>query len=110
MPVQASTAYLWIVPAKVAGTWKVQLEGAKPESMEIEFTQRFQEISGVAKRAQGRTLLQSAHLRGAEIRFAVIDETQRPSIPLQFFGRVYGDTMEGSTGSGRRWRAESKPR
>jgi SAM-dependent methyltransferase len=109
MPVQASTVYLWIVPAKVAGTWRIELEEAKPESMEIEFTQRFQEISGIAKRTRGRTMLQSAHLRGAEIRFAVIDETRRPSDPVQFFGRVYGDTMEGSTGSGRRWRAERKP-
>jgi len=108
MPVQASTVYLWIVPAKVAGTWKVQLEGAKPDSMEIEFTQRFQEISGFARRTGGRTLLQSAHLRGAEIRFAVIDVTRRPSVPLQFFGRVYGDTMEGSTGGGRLWRALRK--
>jgi hypothetical protein len=24
---------------------------------------------------------------------------------LQFFGRAYGDTMEGSSGSGRRWSA-----
>jgi hypothetical protein len=108
MPIAASSVHLWIVPAKVAGTWKVQLEEATPESMEIEFAQRFQEISGVVRRARGRTLLQSAHLRGAEIRFAVIDETRRPSVPLQFFGRVYGDTMEGTTGSGQRWRAERK--
>jgi SAM-dependent methyltransferase len=110
MPIQASSVYLWIVPARVAGSWRLQLEGAgAEESMEIEFTQRFQEISGVAKRTRGRTLLQSVHLRGAEIRFAVIDEARRPSVPLQFFGRVFGDTMEGSTGAGRRWRAERKP-
>lgn len=111
MPVQASTVYLWIVPARVAGSWNLQTEGADgQEAMEIEFAQRFQEISGIAKRTPGRTLLQSAHLRGAEIRFAVIDETRRPSEPVHFFGRVFGDTMEGSTGTGRRWRAERKPR
>ena len=108
MPIQASSVYLWIVPANVAGTWKVQLEGVRPESMEIEFAQRFQEISGVARRTRGRFMLQSAHLRGAEIRFAVIDETRRPSEPLHFFGRVFGDMMEGSTGAGRRWRARRK--
>lgn len=111
MPTKASTVYLWIVPARVAGSWRLQLEGAgAEEALELEFTQRFQEISGVARRARGRTLLQSAHLRGPEIRFAVIDETRRPSEPLHFFGRVFGDTMEGTTGSGRRWRAERKPR
>lgn len=110
MPTKASTVYLWIVPARVAGSWSLQLEGAGAAgALELEFTQRFQEISGVARRARGRTLLQSAHLRGAEIRFAVIDETRRPSEPLHFFGRVFGDTMEGTTGSGRRWRAERKP-
>jgi hypothetical protein len=109
MPIQASTVYLWIVPARVAGSWSLQVEGANgQEAMELEFSQRFQEISGVARRARGRTLLQSAHLRGPEIRFAVIDEARRPSEPLRFFGRVYGDTMEGTTGAGRRWRAQRK--
>lgn len=109
MPINASTVYLWIVPAKVAGSWRLELEGAgAEEAMEIEFAQRFQEISGVVRRAHGRTLLQSAHLRGPEIRFAVIDDSRRPSEPLHFFGRVFGDTMEGTTGAGQRWRAERK--
>jgi SAM-dependent methyltransferase len=109
MPVQASTAYLWIVPARAAGSWDLQLDGADAkDATTIEFAQRFQEISGIVKRARGRTLLQSAHLRGAEIRFAVIDETRRPSVPLQFFGRIYGDTMEGSTATGRHWSARRK--
>ena len=108
MPLRNSTVYLWIVPAKVGGTWRVQVEGAKPDALEIEFAQRFQEISGLARRSQGRLLLQSAHLRGAEIRFAVIDESRRPSVPLQLFGRVYADRMEGTTGNGQRWRAQRK--
>ena len=112
MPIQASTVYLWIVPARVAGSWRLHIDGAgrdEATEIEVEFTQRFQELSGIARRTGGRTLLQSGHLRGSEIRFALIDETQRPSVPLQFFGRVYGDTMEGTTGTGRRWRAERKP-
>ena len=111
MPLQASSVYLWIVPAKVAGSWHLQVEGTGAEgAVELEFTQRFQEIAGLARRSRGRSLLQSAHLRGAEIRFALIDETRRPSEPLHCFGRVYGDLMEGTTGAGRRWRAERKPR
>ena len=107
MPLRASTLYLWIVPARVAGSWRLRLEGAGAEdAVKLEFTQRFQEISGLARRARGRSLLQSAHLRGPEIRFAVIDEARRPSEPVHFFGRVYGDAMEGTTGAGRRWRAQ----
>jgi hypothetical protein len=109
MPLRESTLYLWIVPASVAGSWSVQVEGAGAmEAMEIEFSQRFQEVAGIAMRPRGRTLLQSAHLRGAEIRFAVIDESRRPSAPVFYFGRVYGDTMEGTNGSGRPWHAERK--
>lgn len=109
MPLRTSDVFLWIVPAKVAGSWSLHLEGAgEDEALEVEFTQRFQEISGIARRTRGRTLLQSAHLRGPEIRFAVIDETRRPSEPLYFFGRIYGDTMEGTTGDGRHWRAQRK--
>ena len=109
MPIKASTVYLWIVPARVAGSWSLQVEGAgAEEAMEVEFAQRFQEISGVARRTRGRSMLQSANLRGPEIRFAIIDETRRPSEPLHFFGRVFGDTMEGTTGAGRRWRAQRK--
>ncbi len=108
MPIQASTVYLWIVPAKVAGAWSLQVEGGQ-EAMEIEFNQRFQEISGTAEREAGRTVLQGANLRGAEIRFAIMDDARRPSTPLQFFGRVYGNAMEGTTGAGRRWRANRKP-
>ena len=108
MPVASSTVYLWIVPAKVAGMWNLRLDGANPAAMQIEFVQRFQQVSGFAQSESGRSLLQSASLRGAEIRFAVIDQTRRRSEPLHFFGRVYGDAMEGTTGSGRRWHAERK--
>jgi len=35
MPIQASTVYLWIVPARVAGSWNLQIEGADgQEAME----------------------------------------------------------------------------
>ena len=108
MPIQASTVYLWIVPAKVAGEWSLQLDGAPAASTEIEFRQRFQEISGEIKREAGRTALQNANLRGAEIRFAVDDDVRGPAVPRQFFGKVDGDTMQGVTGSGQRWRARRR--
>ena len=107
MPIQASTVYLWIVPARVAGTWRLQLEGAE-EAMELALTQRFQKIAGVARRTRARSLLQEAQLRGTEIRFTVIDETGRASEPIQFSGSVSGDTMDGTTAGGRGWRAQRR--
>ncbi len=106
MPIHSSTVYLWIVPARVAGVWTVKLDGAK--AMQVEFVQRFQEISGFATGETGRSLMQSPNLRGAEIRFAVIDPARRRSEPLHFFGRVAGDAMEGTAAGGRRWHARRK--
>jgi len=108
MPMRSSMVYLWIIPAQVAGAWKVSVDGMD-EALDIEFAQRFQEISGAAARGRGRAALQSARLRGMEIGFAVVGEGIGLSAPLQFFGRVHGDTMDGTTGSGGRWRAERRP-
>jgi len=109
MPVSSSTVYLWIMPANVAGLWTLQLEGRPAASMEIEFSQRFQEISAEVKRETGRVRLQSATLRGAEISFGVDDDARRPSGLQQFSGRVDGDRMDGTTAAGQRWRAQRKP-
>lgn len=108
MPIQASTVYLWIVPAKVGGQWTLQFDGAPAASMELEFQQRFQVISGVVKRDKARSSLQNADLRGTEIRFAVADAARPASAPLQFSGRVDGDRMDGTTATGQRWHAASR--
>ena len=108
MPLRVSTVYLWIVPAKVAGQWTLRQDGAQPASIDIEFRQRFQVISGVVKRESGRSLIQNASLRGAEVRFTLVDEASGASEPLEFRGRVEGDAMEGTTAAGRRWRAQRK--
>src|SRR5688500_7573483 len=48
------TAYLWIVPAKVAGTWKIDVTGSGARSYEATFAQQFQNIGGSAKRSEER--------------------------------------------------------
>src|SRR5688572_7280703 len=44
---EGRTAYMWIVPAKVAGTWKIDGGGAR--NLEATFTQQFQNVGGSAK-------------------------------------------------------------
>jgi SAM-dependent methyltransferase len=79
--------YLWIVPAKVAGQWRVT-DGET--SFTVQLDQTYQKINGVAT-IDGKTVpLQDAVLRGAEISF---------SVPLgsglkQYRGRVNGNTIE----------------
>lgn len=74
-------ALLWIVPAKVAGTWQLP-QGA------LTLTQEFQMISGTL----GATPVTGGKLRGEEITFTV-------GI-AEFNGRVQGDTMSGRVTGG----------
>jgi hypothetical protein len=79
------TALLWIVPAKVEGTWKL-LEG------EITFTQRFQRFSGTFKSGSNNVAIKNGQLSGDLISFSIGD--------ANYTGRVNGDTMEGIYESG----------
>ena len=89
------TALLWIVPAKVAGTWQFA-DG------EIILEQRYQMISG-SLRAGGRTApLVGARLRGDEIYIRTADNEYR--------GNVSGDTISGTSKNGAEWKAIRSPR
>jgi hypothetical protein len=84
------TALLWIVPAKVEGTWKFA-DG------EIVLKQSYQMITGSLE-AGGRTApLVGARLRGDEIYIRTADNEYR--------GRVSGDTIVGTSKSGGEWKA-----
>lgn len=85
------TAYMWIVPAKVAGTWKID---SGSSSYEAQFTQQYQNIGGSAK-ADGKVVqFSNGKLRGDTITFAIDDGTRR-----DFSGKVNGNRMEGSVKS-----------
>ena len=82
--------YLWIVPAKVDGTWKL------PQG-ELTLKQEFQMLSGTL-RADGKTLpLREAKVRGDEIVFTAGG--------AQYTGKVNGKRIDGSTRSGAAWSA-----
>jgi hypothetical protein len=74
------TAYLWIIPAKVAGTWKL------PKG-ELTLKQQFQTVSGTL-RTEGKTLaLQDGKLRGDQITFTAGG--------VRYTGKVNGTRIEG---------------
>jgi len=73
------TARLWIVPAKVGGTWKL------PEG-ELALKQTYQTFSGSLKNAEGTTPV-SGRLHGDEINFR--------GGKTQYTGRVDGNVIEG---------------
>jgi len=87
------TAYLWIVPAKVKGTWKLA-QG------ELTLKQTFQTFSGTLKTGGKTVSVTDGRLKGDQITFSAGG--------ANYSGRVAGSTMEGtlqsmvSTG---KWRA-----
>lgn len=90
--VEGRTAYLWIVPARVAGTWRWR-SGATEH--ELVLRQHFQEVSGLL-RAGGRTYeLAEARLRGAELSFTVYEPAGGRTVRRDFSGRVADDRIEG---------------
>jgi hypothetical protein len=83
-------AYLWIVPAKVQGTWKLA-DG------ELTLKQTFQMISGTLKSAGGITKLSNGKLNGEQITFN--------AGRTRYTGRVSGNEIQGATNSGANWKA-----
>ena len=85
------TANLWIVPAKVEGTW------AMPQGA-LTLKQKFQMVTGTL----GDTPITDGKLRGEEITFKAGNAT--------YAGRAQGNTMRGTVtgGSGGSWTATRK--
>jgi SAM-dependent methyltransferase len=95
------TAYMWIVPAKVGGTWRIEVAGGP--RYEAAFAQQYQTVSGNVK-GDGKTLqLTNGKLVGGNIVFAV----EEGNATREFTGTVNGDRMEGAVkgGTGTKWTA-----
>ena len=87
------TALLWIVPAKVEGSWR------SPQG-DLTLEQQFQMVSGVLGSGTNAVPVTNGRLRGDEISFT--------AGAAQYNGRVTGDTIEArvvSGGSTSKWRA-----
>jgi SAM-dependent methyltransferase len=79
------TAYLWIVPAKVDGAWKL------PQG-ELALKQEFQKVSGTLSSGGKTVPLQDGKLRGNEISFRAGG--------VDYKGTVNGKSINGTSASG----------
>jgi SAM-dependent methyltransferase len=84
------TAYLWIVPAAVEGSWRVELQGGP--SFDVSLAQRFQKLEGTLARGTVEVGLREPSLRGDTIRFGFVDQG---GVWHELSGTVSGDTMTG---------------
>lgn len=84
-------ALLWIVPAKIAGTWQLG-------EAELKLEQRFQMLSGTL----GPTAITDGRVRGTEVSFSVGD--------AKYMGKLDGNSVSGTVAGGRNgtWNATKK--
>jgi len=90
--VEERTAYLWIVPAKAAGTWDVQTAAGAGE---LTLKQTFQKLEGTLKMGGKTVPVKDARLEGTRISFSVGDTK-----PTTYTGQVSGGTMDGTAKAG----------
>ena len=83
------TAILWIVPAKVAGTWQLGKDS-------LTLTQSFQMLQGTL----GGAAVSDAKMTGADIAFTAGG--------VRYTGKVDGNSMKGTTSSGASFTATRK--
>jgi SAM-dependent methyltransferase len=84
-------AYYWVLPADVAGTWRVKVKNGGTYTLGLE--QRYQHVTGTASAGEDKAELSEFVLKGDSVRFVVSDS-------LRFAGRVAGEKVKGKVASG----------
>ena len=109
--VEGRTAYLWIVPAQVEGTWRWSVTPGQKE-YELVLRQQFQQVEGLAKLDNGKMgQLRNVKLSGDQISFSIHELTGTSgTIRRDYMGRVSGNTIQGvfrlsDTGAEVKWTA-----
>jgi SAM-dependent methyltransferase len=92
-----SMVYLWIVPARVAGEWDLEIDaGGKRRHLPLSLSQQYQILSGtVAVPGGGKLPISDARLRGEELRVKLPGGIVGNE-PLELVGRVNGDRLSGT--------------
>jgi SAM-dependent methyltransferase len=87
--VDERSAFLWIVPAKVAGTWSWPSGSGQAE---LTLQQKYQKIEGILKMNGKGVPLTNAKLEGDRISFSVVEGNPAAR---QYSGVVNGDSIRG---------------
>jgi SAM-dependent methyltransferase len=113
--VEGRNAYLWIVPAKVAGSWDLKIPTDRgEETWTLTMEQEFQMVTGRLRFPDGSSDSVDGRVRGPEFRLdlVAVDGSRR-----EIEGRAFGDRLAGTLrdagGVSRVWsavRAEGTPR
>ena len=91
-----SHVMLWIVPARVEGTWRLTLSGPGEKPYTVSLKQKFQHIAGEAARGGQKVDLKAVRLEGSRISFILPPDCSSGRI-REFHGVVHGDEIRGET-------------
>ncbi len=105
----SKTYYLYVVPARVAGQWRISSELVRGREFILSLEQQYQQIRGGVTAGGGFLPAFEARLNGERIHFVLAEN----DVSHRYEGEVRGDVMEGVVRSGygprlteRPWRAE----
>jgi hypothetical protein len=88
-----SNIMLWVVPARVEGTWRIALPGNSGKPYTLTLKQKFQQLEGEVRQSGQRIEIKDMRLEGNRIRFVLDPGPQRAA--LDFRGTVNGNQIRG---------------
>lgn len=91
--IEGRTAYLWIVPAKVEGSWRVDAGG---KGYDIDVKQRYQVLTGETR--GGSVQFRDGVVRGETVTFTLVDGAARTFTGMLSGGRLEGTVRGGGDG------------
>ena len=90
--VQVSKTYmLYIVPAKVAGGWRIEAAMTRGRDFTLDLQQQYQQVRGGVRVQDGFLPAFDARLNGETLSFVLVED----DVSYRFEGAVRGDVMEG---------------
>ena len=109
---------LWVVPARVAGRWRTLPAAGTPErALELEITQRYQEVAVSAWLDGAPAQVWEARLEADRLGFVIVERPGTDDeVALYYEGRITGSHLEGRVARGvgkartqQAWRAARAP-
>lgn len=92
-----SDIYLWIVPARVAGSWQSQLQvRGKPVNYELALEQTYQALTGSARVGGRNVPIQNGKIEGERVSFDFTAHVDGVPIKHHFTGNVAGASIAGT--------------
>jgi len=93
--------YLWVVPAKVAGTWCWSTPVAgKMRNYEFIVAQEFQTFQGAVRVGGQETKIEKGRLSGERLTLNFAMDVEGANVQHQFTGSVTGDAIRGTASLG----------